>query len=242
MLATFVHFVSFILFHELISLEHICVSWCLAFKLASLGFLTCPALQRSRVVIWWQLSQFMISVTVRCCYDAHTVVFLPNPHKNTHSSPMRARCGVSFVGSKFDRYSDSVAAVMFAISCDTGPCYNSTRLYIFMFIFWDTVPVGRPWLLWKFPFLEKTCKTVFFSTMESSLCVNCPLLVTVFYDFIFVSILTPFYAKEKKEGIQCLVGTMTSFMMDATIRHDFCDIEKLSYFLEKYMKSKTITI
>ena len=37
---------------------------------------------------------------------------------------------VSFVNSISDIYSDSIIAVMYAIYCYTGPCYNGTELYV----------------------------------------------------------------------------------------------------------------
>ena len=54
------------------------------------------------------------------------IQFLPKSSQNTpHSSPVRVRYGVSFVGS----ISTSVTAVMCSISCYIGPHYNGTRLY-----------------------------------------------------------------------------------------------------------------
>ena len=47
-----------------------------------------------------------------------------------HSSPVRARYWIYFVGSNCDLYFASVTAVMYAISCYIGPGYNGTRLYI----------------------------------------------------------------------------------------------------------------
>ena len=48
--------------------------------------------------------------------------------KDTHSSPVRARYGVSFVGSDSRLYSDLVTAVVCAIVCSIGSRYNGTRL------------------------------------------------------------------------------------------------------------------
>ena len=50
--------------------------------------------------------------------------------KYSRSSSVRARYGVSFVGSASDWYSASVPAMTCAISCYIGPCYNGTRLYV----------------------------------------------------------------------------------------------------------------
>ena len=47
-----------------------------------------------------------------------------------HSSPVRARYGIYFVGSNCDLYFASVTAVVYAISFYIGPSYNGTRLYI----------------------------------------------------------------------------------------------------------------
>ena len=55
--------------------------------------------------------------------------FSQNIHKTPHSSPVRARYGVSFVGSDSNWYPSSVHAVMCAISYYTGPRYIGTRLY-----------------------------------------------------------------------------------------------------------------
>ena len=53
-----------------------------------------------------------------------------SPQKTSHSSPVRARYGVCFVGSDPDLYSASVTAVMYAILCYIGPHYNGSQLYI----------------------------------------------------------------------------------------------------------------
>ena len=50
-------------------------------------------------------------------------------YKKPHSSPVRTRHGVYFVGPTSDLYSASIPAVMYAILCYTGLCYNSTELY-----------------------------------------------------------------------------------------------------------------
>ena len=52
-----------------------------------------------------------------------------NIHKAPHSSPVRARYGVSFVGSDSNWYPASVPAVVCETSCYIGPRYNGTRLY-----------------------------------------------------------------------------------------------------------------
>ena len=50
--------------------------------------------------------------------------------KTSHSSPVRARCGVSFVDPASDRYFATVPVVIYAISYNIGPRYNGTRLYM----------------------------------------------------------------------------------------------------------------
>ena len=58
------------------------------------------------------------------------VITRSNFSQNTsHSSPVRARYGMYFVGSNRDLYSVSVTVVIGAISCHIGPRYNGTRLY-----------------------------------------------------------------------------------------------------------------
>ena len=52
-------------------------------------------------------------------------------HKTPHSSPVRARYVVSFVGPTSYLYSASISAMMYAISCYTRPRYNGTGLYMF---------------------------------------------------------------------------------------------------------------
>ena len=49
--------------------------------------------------------------------------------KGTHSSPVRAKYGVCFVGQPSDWHSASVPAIIYAISYYTGPHYNGTRLW-----------------------------------------------------------------------------------------------------------------
>ena len=70
--------------------------------------------------LWW------LDSTVPCRYNV--VNFLTNIHKKApHSSPARARYGVTFVCSPSDWYSASVPAISCAISYHIGPHYNSTR-------------------------------------------------------------------------------------------------------------------
>ena len=67
--------------------------------------------------------------TVWCRYNA--VNFLTNfSQKTPHSSPVRSRYRVSFVGPAPDRYSARVPTIMYAISYYIGSCYNGTQLYL----------------------------------------------------------------------------------------------------------------
>ena len=66
--------------------------------------------------------------TVRCRYNA--VNFSPKSSQQTlHSSPMRARYGVSVVILKSNSHSATVIAVPYVISWKIGPRYNGTWLY-----------------------------------------------------------------------------------------------------------------
>ena len=66
---------------------------------------------------------------VQCLYN--TVNFYQNSHKRQpHSSSIRVRYGLSFVGSYSDLYSASVTAAMYAISCYIVPHYNGTWLQV----------------------------------------------------------------------------------------------------------------
>ena len=50
--------------------------------------------------------------------------------KDTHSSPVRARHGVSFVDSACDGHAAAVRAIIYVISYNIEPRYNGTRLYM----------------------------------------------------------------------------------------------------------------
>ena len=61
---------------------------------------------------------------IQCSAVIMRSIFLPNPHKiHPIARPMY------FVDSNSDLYSASVTAVMYVISCYTGPRYNGTQLY-----------------------------------------------------------------------------------------------------------------
>ena len=53
--------------------------------------------------------------------------------KARHSSPVRARYGVSFVGSAADWYSASISPVICTISCYIRPRYIGTRPYLYAY-------------------------------------------------------------------------------------------------------------
>ena len=50
--------------------------------------------------------------------------------KTPHSSPVRVKFGMNFVGPDSDWYSAWVSAIIYAISYYIGPRYNGTQLYI----------------------------------------------------------------------------------------------------------------
>ena len=62
-----------------------------------------------------------------------------SPQNSSHTSPVRARCRMYFMGSICDLYSASVTAVLYAISCWIGSCYNGTRWIKLMRLYiWNT--------------------------------------------------------------------------------------------------------
>ena len=52
--------------------------------------------------------------------------------KDTHSSPVKARYGVSFVDPASDWYSASVPVIIYVLSYNIGPRYNGIHLYLSM--------------------------------------------------------------------------------------------------------------
>ena len=84
---------------------------------------TCTSLQPTQCALSLQNDNI-----VRCRYNA--VNFLLTFSQNTsHSSPVRARYGMYFVGSNCGSYFASVTAMMYAIACFILLCYNGIRLY-----------------------------------------------------------------------------------------------------------------
>ena len=63
---------------------------------------------------------------VREFFSANSVATL---QMASHSSPVRARYGVSFVNIISDSYFAPVIVVPYVKSCYIGPCYNGTPLY-----------------------------------------------------------------------------------------------------------------
>ena len=70
-----------------------------------------------------------LSWEVQCSNVIKRSIFSKIFTKTSHSTPVRARYGVSFVDSASDWYSAWVPAIIFAKSYYNGPCYNSFRLY-----------------------------------------------------------------------------------------------------------------
>ena len=66
--------------------------------------------------------------TVWCRYITHQFSWKPS-QKTPHSLPVRARYGMSFVGSHSDIYYAMGSAVIYAISYCIGLHYNGTQLY-----------------------------------------------------------------------------------------------------------------
>ena len=79
-----------------------------------------------------------------CCFNA--VDFSQIIKETFHSSPVRARYGVSFVSSNSHFYSTSVSAVMRAISC-----------YIGLYMIWSYTTISSLTLHW----LQAVCRNVF---------------------------------------------------------------------------------
>ena len=71
---------------------------------------------------WLYIFNGLYAVIARSIF---TQIFTKTPH----SSPVRARYGVSFVRIASDWYSASVIIVPYAKSCYVGPRYNGTPLY-----------------------------------------------------------------------------------------------------------------
>ena len=70
---------------------------------------------------WW--------FVIQCSAVITQPILKKYSQKIPHSSPLRARYGVSSVDPSFDWYSASVPVNIYVISYNIGPCYNGTRLY-----------------------------------------------------------------------------------------------------------------
>ena len=70
-----------------------------------------------------------------CSVKWSAVSFFPKSSQKTpHTSPVRERYGVSFVGWNIALYSASHTADMYAISCYIGRYYNGTRLQYYFYL------------------------------------------------------------------------------------------------------------
>ena len=75
----------------------------------------------------YQISHGPIN-SIQCDAIITRSIFSQIPIKSPDSSPVTLRYGVSLVDSNTDLYLTSIAAVLYVISCYTGPCYNGTPL------------------------------------------------------------------------------------------------------------------
>ena len=84
----------------------------------------------TRYAPWLYLRPLLYEV--QCGGDITRPILWRNIHQRLaqNSSPVRARHGVSFVGHVIDWFSTTVLAIMYTISCYTGPRYNGNRLYL----------------------------------------------------------------------------------------------------------------
>ena len=80
---------------------------------------------------WITESRWNSEENVQCSAVITWNFFSPKfTRKTLHSSPARARYGMSLVDQNPDAHSASVTEVMHAILCYIGPRYNGTRLYL----------------------------------------------------------------------------------------------------------------
>ena len=102
----------------------------------------CPLLNSTIWVSSWfaiclvpnhYLHQCLLIILWNSLYTAAQVqcgkFYLKKSQKIAHSSPVRARYGVSLVDSASDWYFTPDSAEMYAISCYIGSRFNGTRLY-----------------------------------------------------------------------------------------------------------------
>ena len=83
------------------------------------------------------------------CSAIKALIFTQILKKTPYSLPIRVRYGVFFMDSDSDLYFISVTAVLYAISCHIGPCYNGTLLYLSFYrkisciFYWELRPVMK---------------------------------------------------------------------------------------------------
>ena len=94
--------------------------------------------------LYWEGGQDFIYIQ---CDAFKCGQFSPKSSQKTpHSSPVRARHGMSFVNITSDAYFASVNVVPYAESCYVGPHYNGTRLYMAK---WNRHHLSKFCLSWK---------------------------------------------------------------------------------------------
>ena len=104
--------------------------------------------------IWGQnqkryISHQSVKLACKLRNKFYDVYFLQNIHETPHSSPVRARYGVSFVGSACDWYSTSVPAIMRANHVIMGHVITALHCsYIISMSYWTTVK-SRMHLWWR---------------------------------------------------------------------------------------------
>ena len=69
----------------------------------------------------------MIEYNIRCDSGIRRPILTKYLQKTPHGSPSRTSYGVYFVDSASDWYSASIPAMMYALPCYIGPCYNGSR-------------------------------------------------------------------------------------------------------------------
>ena len=74
----------------------------------------------------WQIWVSVLPV-LACSAVIMTLIFSQIFLKIPHTSPVKARYGVSFVDPASDWYSASVLQIIYVISYNTGLCYNGTH-------------------------------------------------------------------------------------------------------------------
>ena len=97
--------------------------------------------------VLWHLQ----SVCFSCLYSAvplKRVNFVPKSSQTSHSSPVRARYGLSVVILKSDSFSVAAITVPYVTSRQIGPRYNGTWLY-FNISYYTTFPTTASSSHWR---------------------------------------------------------------------------------------------